>query len=110
MDLTNLPLDDDQDTALHIAVAKQNMTIIVYLLDYGVTVNAVNKAGDTALHLAVRLGCSKVSALLERYGADPALKNKDQMSPVDIAYEKMDHDLIELLSPDAQLSIGMTQR
>ena len=73
-------------------------------------VNVTNNALDTPLHIATRLRNERIAAMLCEYGADPNFKNKDNMTAVDLAYEAMDRDMISLLSPDAQLSIGMTQR
>ena len=38
LDVSGLRFDDQGNTGLHVAVQKQNMVIIVYLLDYGVDV------------------------------------------------------------------------
>ena len=39
-------------------------------------VNATDKAGDTALHVAARIGCKSIVKLLMKNEADPELKNE----------------------------------
>lgn len=39
-------------------------------------VNATDKAGDTALHMAARIGSKSIVKLLLKNGADPELKNE----------------------------------
>ena len=54
------------------------------LLDRGVSINATNNAGNTALHSAVSRGDRVVKFLVER-GADLHAKNKAGFTPLDIA-------------------------
>jgi hypothetical protein len=51
-------------------------------LDLGSDVNAVNEAGDTALHGAVSLGYDAVVRVLASHGADVNLRNKRGQTPL----------------------------
>ena len=52
------------------------------LLDYGSDVNAVNLAGDTALHYSVRNGEEPLTRILLARGADVLLKDGYQTAPL----------------------------
>ena len=54
---------------------------------------------ETALHTAVRTRDVNVVALLTRYKADPSLENNDLQTPLMIAAQRKDEDIIELLCP-----------
>jgi ankyrin len=51
-------------------------------LALGIDVNAVNKAGDTALHAAASMGYEPVVQLLADHGADLNVKNKRGQTPL----------------------------
>jgi cytohesin len=54
----------------------------------GGDVNAVNEAGDTALHGAAPLGYDRVIQLLVDHGAQPSARNKRGQSPLTLATAK----------------------
>lgn len=43
------------NTALHIMVARNRLNCVILLLSYGADVNAIGMDGDTPLHIAVRV-------------------------------------------------------
>lgn len=55
---------------LHGAVESKNAAVVGLLLDRGAYVPTLNWAGDTALHLATRLGLQDIVELLIDHGAD----------------------------------------
>jgi ankyrin repeat protein len=61
------------DTTLHVAVREGRKAVVEYLLDNGVSVNAKNAQGYTALHVAAEASsmahCDVATMLLAR-GAD----------------------------------------
>jgi ankyrin repeat protein len=64
--------------ALHLAVSKQNLTTIRWLLAHGVDVNAKRPMWDcnqTALHLAIESGAMEIVRLLLEAGADPNIRD-----------------------------------
>ncbi|OCT71388.1 ankyrin repeat domain-containing protein 22 [Xenopus laevis] len=68
-----------------VSKTKQNERLIKLLLQSGVSVNAVDSKGNTALHYACRMKSKSVVPLLLDAQADPNIKNKDGESPIDIA-------------------------
>ena len=55
------------------------------VLSYGVDVNAVNEAGDTALHTAASFGYDTVIQLLADKGANVSVKNRRGVTPLAMA-------------------------
>ncbi len=62
-------IDINRNTALHYAVANNNIRVAKYLISKFVNINSQNKDGDTALHLAVYLGFSEIAEILLKSGA-----------------------------------------
>lgn len=65
--------------------------------------------GDNPLHLAVQQKDTRAVTLLLRYHADPALENIEGKTPLDVAKENKDEDMIELLSEQSLLAFGIFQ-
>ena len=84
---TALRSDSQGNTALHIAVAARADTAILGLiLDRKALVNARNKAGDTALHFAVRDDLQDAGELLIARGADIFANNANGESPLYLGF------------------------
>ena len=64
--------------------------------------NAQNSEGETPLHTAVQTRELQIVALLIKYNADPLVTNNDLQTPLIIATDFGDDDIIELLSPETQ--------
>src|SRR4051812_14727931 len=60
---------ESESTPLQYAVTTHHMAVAELLLDKGANVNAVTKAGATALHLAANRGYKDLLALLIKRGA-----------------------------------------
>ncbi|XP_012945468.1 poly [ADP-ribose] polymerase tankyrase [Aplysia californica] len=82
----------------------ETIAMIQTLLQAGADLNAVDREGDTPLHIAVRSnkGHSDASTSLEEFlldrGADVFAKNKSLLMPLHIALDKSQVDPIELCS------------
>ncbi|XP_049805702.1 ankyrin repeat domain-containing protein 16-like isoform X2 [Schistocerca nitens] len=78
----------DRRTCLHEAVTACNVSVVKYLLEKGVTVDAVKRGEWTPLMLACAnsgtSSCDIVSLLL-RFGAKTKAQNKDGWTPVNLA-------------------------
>jgi ankyrin repeat protein len=84
---TALQSDSQGNTALHIAVAAHADTAITGLiLDRKAPVNVRNKAGDTALHFAVRDDLQATGELLIARGADIFANNANGESPLYLSF------------------------
>ncbi|KAF4519567.1 hypothetical protein B566_EDAN004774 [Ephemera danica] len=68
--LCYMRLNDNGDTALHLAAKKGKIDMVKYLLECGADVNVEDKADVTPLHLAARDGKTDVVHLLVQFGAD----------------------------------------
>jgi ankyrin repeat protein len=79
--------DSEGNTALHIAVkAHADTAITSLILDRKALVNARNKAGDTALHLAVRDDLQSTGELLIDRGADIFASNANGETPLYLSF------------------------
>jgi ankyrin repeat protein len=84
---TVLRNDSQGNTALHIAVAVHAETAILKnILDKKALVNVRNKAGDTALHTAVRDNYRDAGELLIEHGADIFATNAIGESPLYLSF------------------------
>ncbi|WDK16644.1 hypothetical protein CGRA01v4_07927 [Colletotrichum graminicola] len=65
-----LAVDDERRSPLHQAASWGNLVVVGMLLDQGASVDARDRWGMTALHVAVSQGYEEVADLLLRSGAD----------------------------------------
>lgn len=97
--------DENGDTPLHLAVVAGCELATAVLLSWKVPVNQVNRRKESPLHFAV---CSKsqriVRSLLLR-GADVGLRDQTGKTPMDIAKEKKDLEIVALLENPGLLSV-----
>eukprot|EP01083_Nonionella_stella_P026718 73593_1 len=99
------------DNCLQVAVRNKHHKLILYLLDAGVSPNSQNRNnGETALHTAVRTREVHVVALLSKYNADQNITNNNRETPLTIASDNKDEDILELLAPDTQKMIKKASR
>jgi ankyrin repeat protein len=74
------------------------MAAVTAALDAGVQINAADRAGNTALHVAASRGYNRVVQLLADKGADPEAKNKSGQTPLKTAIRfKSTGDLLRKL-------------
>lgn len=94
-------------TALHGAMFQKDISIIILLLDYGFDPNAKGtRNGYTPLHDAVwasNLGAVKI--LLDR-GADPGIRNKDGLTPYQLAVKDNKKGIAEYIKNHAERRAG----
>jgi ankyrin repeat protein len=93
---------EEQFTGLHIA-AHFGLTTLVQKavgLQKPLDINSRTKRNETPLHWAVSRGHREFSELLISQQADPKVQNGDKMTPLHIAIDKDDSDMICLLLSD----------
>jgi ankyrin repeat protein len=96
-DETVLQNDSQGNTVLHITIKHRESTEIVnYILDKKANVNARNKEGDTALHLAVRTNQIDTGELLLSRGADIFASNAKGESPLYLSFPQDGKNASEL--------------
>ncbi len=88
---------DKGETALHLAVARNNERLVKTLLKAGFDANATTTDGATPLHIALRgFGSDLVIPLLQA-GARPDIVDKKGETALQLADKRGDNDLFELL-------------
>ena len=90
-------VDDDGNTAL-MAAAEGESECAAMLLEHGCPVNHKNSEGKTALHQAVQYEDADCVRLLLGAGASADVKDNDGASPVSIAKELADGEILEALT------------
>ena len=84
----NLPGMND-NAPISSAAAGGNPAIVEYLLSVGADVHRANSYGDTPLHGAVYNDtCVACAKILIAHGADPAVKNGDGKTPLELARDQ----------------------
>jgi len=86
-------------TPTHIAAAGGYTEVIKTLVSHGAFVNIVDEEGDCPLHYAIREGKQDMVEILVKYcGADFNLKNEDKESPLDLAIELQEKNIVKFFS------------
>jgi ankyrin repeat protein len=93
-------------TPLHSAVATdagtRDIEIVRMLLDKGADPNAKSQSGSTSVHTVAFTGDRESLDLLFEHGADPAITNNDGKTAADIARERRNQDIADLLATRAK--------
>ncbi|XP_046983201.1 BTB/POZ domain and ankyrin repeat-containing protein COCH-like [Schistocerca americana] len=91
-------MDEDGWTALHWAALRGDAAVVRLLLSAASDPNARNLLGRTPLHWAARNGHAEVAAALLQAGADRGAVDADGEIPLDIARDKNQQQLVEMLT------------
>ena len=91
------PVDANGDTALHYAVRRGNLAVMKVLLGKN-DVDKANKAGESALFLAVRKNQNALAAALTAAKADVSIKNAKGQTPMDVACLAGSRDVLDTLA------------
>lgn len=98
-------VDDNQNTVLHLAAMKGNLSIVQFLAEQNIDLNKQDKFGATALHLAAANGCNEVVRFLvgsEVMAIDLNIVDNKGRTALDVAAEKNKNNvLITLLRAGA---------
>ncbi len=84
-------------TAFHIAVHWKWLLQMEYLLANGACLDARDKSGQTALHMAAKVGDKEVVKWLLDHGADPAITDEQSQMSWMLALNDNHSDIVELL-------------
>ncbi|KNC81335.1 hypothetical protein, variant 1 [Sphaeroforma arctica JP610] len=88
------PKSKNGSRPLHFAALSLNLDAVQTLLDAGARINALDKQKNTVLHRAVMKHHIQMAKLLLDNHANPQMRNKKGLSPIDLAVETCDRDLI----------------
>ena len=84
---------EGNDSCLHLAVKYQQHNAIHYLLQQGVDINVQNPYdGDTAFHIAARVGDARILRIFADYKADPYIANDNGEMVNDLILHDMEID------------------
>ena len=75
----------------------QHVDVAALLIKYDACVNATDKWAFTPLHEAAQKGRTQLCALLLAHGADPALRNQEGQSPLDLVTVSVHTHLLSCL-------------
>ncbi|XP_058818210.1 arf-GAP with coiled-coil, ANK repeat and PH domain-containing protein 2 [Topomyia yanbarensis] len=89
--------DELDRTALHAAILSGSVMSCEFLLLNGCNINAIDRNGYTALHLATEHSSTAQAYLLLKHKAKYDIVSIDGKLPIDIAVEKTDADIVTLL-------------
>ena len=94
----NAAMESSGTTPLHIASCNRDVLHMLRLLvAKGADVNAQENDGCTALHHAAQLGNTEMTRFLLNHGADPALKNNQDMTAQEYALINDKTDTAEII-------------
>ena len=89
-------------TPLHIAVLKQNYSLVEFLLKHKAAINVWNQNGWTPLHIAAHKADKKMVELLLKFGANPNLKGQAGKTVIDITWDKSLEKYLKKWKPTSQ--------
>lgn len=90
-------------TALHIAVAHNDVEKVKLLIQYGADINATNEKGQTPLHVATN---QVIIDLLIANGAKINFKDKLDQTPLHFAASRGDVDLVQTLVKQSGIELN----
>ncbi len=88
--------DEDADTSLLLACKLKNDEIVQLLIEKGSDVIAVNKQGETTLHLACKNGCFNSVKLICNF-LSVNVVDRDGKTPLHVASSKGKQEIVQLL-------------
>eukprot|EP00293_Proteomonas_sulcata_P019534 CAMPEP_0184296450 /NCGR_PEP_ID=MMETSP1049-20130417/7430_1 /TAXON_ID=77928 /ORGANISM="Proteomonas sulcata, Strain CCMP704" /LENGTH=199 /DNA_ID=CAMNT_0026605703 /DNA_START=189 /DNA_END=788 /DNA_ORIENTATION=+ len=86
------------DSPLSMAVMGGHRETVEHLVEHKADVQAANVDQETALHKAVNEGAQKIVNFLCNAGASLSAKNREGLTPVQLADEKGDNAIIDILA------------
>lgn len=87
--------DSDQNSLLHVAILHNNVEIFQLLIKWGVGLEAVNKDGQTPLHVAAQNGSQMAVGSLLNAKVKVNVFDRKHSSPLHYAVDRKDADIVE---------------
>ena len=100
--------DDDNDTALHLAVLEERTGVVQVLIDAGADIDTQNNEGWSPLHAAYAHGGLGIVKMLVRAGAGASATNDIRRTCLHVAAEFGNIDIVRYLLclPEVELNQG----
>lgn len=89
---------DDGAAGLHIVTAQRDLTWLRFMIGHGADLNVGNRAGDTPLIVAARIGFAEGADLLLSRGAQVDRTNRRGETPLIIAVQQRNIAMVKLLA------------
>jgi ankyrin repeat protein len=90
--------DESGEGALHIVTAQRDLTWLRFLMGKGADVNGANRAGDTPLIIAARIGFAEGADVLLNRGAQVDRTNRRGETALIIAVQQRNLALVRMLA------------
>uniref|UniRef100_A0A182JKA0 Uncharacterized protein n=1 Tax=Anopheles atroparvus TaxID=41427 RepID=A0A182JKA0_ANOAO len=97
-------------TPLHLAVYHGHIEVVELLLSFKCEVDSRDMLKMTALHWAVEKQQSKIVEMLLQHGADPTLVSKFGKSPIQIATDTGQTELLRILQLANQMRVASSEQ
>lgn len=94
---TQMPNAPRLFTPLMLAAGNGTPDVVSLLLQQGAKVNSVNVEGSTALFYAILAGKTQNAKRLLQYGANPSLRRKDGQTPLSLARQHGNAEIVSFL-------------
>jgi len=99
--------DKKKNNALHLASKDGHREIVHYLLkNKRIDINEKNREGDTAVHLAILEGQHDILSELIDHQANLNIQNEYQETPLQLAIEKEDFEIILRLCKEKMINVN----
>lgn len=89
---------DDGESGLHIVTAQRDLTWLRFMIGHGADLNVGNRAGDTPLIVAARIGFAEGADILLSRGAQVDRTNRRGETPLIIAVQQRNIAMVKLLA------------
>ena len=100
LDLTNI-IFNDGNNVLHWSVINKNRIFTIFLLQNGLDINIENtKTGNTPFHMCMENNDVKMAGILIRWKSDIHHTNRYNKTPLSIAMQNNNKNMIKLISND----------
>ncbi|WP_353289054.1 ankyrin repeat domain-containing protein [Wolbachia endosymbiont (group A) of Pogonocherus hispidulus] len=90
-------MNEDGDTALHLAAVQDDLNAVKHLIEQGANVDVKNKYGGTPLHIASIRGNLEIAQFLLDHGADVNAQVVNGLTPLNWATLRNHLEMVKLL-------------
>ncbi len=89
------------DLSMRVAARAEHPDVLILLIGAGANVNSPGAGGETALHIAARMGRTESVKILIQSGCDPYCRDRKDQLPVDYARVNHHPDIVRIFLANA---------